>query len=118
VIRRQFLIENARLLEHVPELHDQFVEECVGRALVVLIVSDGSGRNAVKGHPTVALSNILLERDGGFVAFGDPASDGARIEVNDVFGDTSLVEPEVLQILLSAEKFSVFRLPFVEVQCY
>lgn len=65
----------------------------------------------------MALSNVVFEADGGLVAERNASGDRARVKLYDVTCDTSLVEPQVFQVLLEAEEFGVFCLPFVNVQC-
>ena len=54
------LVEDASRLELVSKLHDQLVQASVGSPFVILIVSEGCGRNAVQSDPTVALAHVVL----------------------------------------------------------
>lgn len=63
VVSHQLAIEDSRGLELVSKLHDELVEEGVGTTLVVVHVGHGCSRNSVEGDPTVALSDLVLQRD-------------------------------------------------------
>ena len=65
----------------------------------------------------MALADVVFEGDGGFVSEGDAARNRARIKLNDVASNTSLVEPQVFQVLLEAHKLGVLGLPLVNMQC-
>ena len=59
----QITIEDARGLERVSKLLDEFVKEGVGSALVIVHVGHSCGCDAVESHPTVALADLVLQRD-------------------------------------------------------
>ena len=65
----------------------------------------------------MALADIILKGNAGFVSKGDSACNGSRVEVNQFFGDAALVKPQVLQVHLHAVQLGVFGLPLVNVQC-
>ena len=101
----------------ISKLHNQFVQQSVSCALIILVVSDGCGCDAVKSDPAVALADVVFEGDGGLVSEGNAARNRARIKLNDVASNTSLVEPQVFQVLLEAHKLGVLGLPLVNMQC-
>lgn len=116
MIRGHFLIEDARGLELIPELHNELVEEGVGGTFIVVHAGHGSGCDAVQGNPAVALADVILKGDGSFAAGRDASRNGPRVEVNMFLGDAALVEPEILEVHLGAEKFGILGLPLVDVQ--
>ena len=117
VIGSDIPVEYASRLELLSECHDQFVEKGSGCALIILIVSHGCCSNAVKRNPAVAFADVILQRDTGLASGGDAASDCARVEIDQIFGDSSLVEPEFIKIHVRAEELGILCLPLVDVQC-
>ena len=63
VVGDQITIEDTRGLESVSKLHNEFVEERVSGAFVIVHVGHGCGCDTVESHPTVALADLVLQRD-------------------------------------------------------
>ena len=112
----KWLVEHTCGLERVSKLHDELVEAGISGPLVVLVVSEGCGCDAVQSDPTMALSNVIFEGDGGLVAKRDAACNRARVEVDKLLGDATLVKPQVVKLHFLTEELGVFSLPFVNVQ--
>ena len=110
------MVQDAGWLELISKFHNQFVQQSVSRALIVLVVSNGRGCDAVKSDPAVAFADVVFEGDGGLVSEGDAARNRARVKLNDVASNASLVEPQVFQVLFEAHKLGVLSLPLVNMQ--
>ena len=89
------------------EVEDNLIEERVGCPLVVLVVSHRSGGDTVLRDPAVALTNIIFKGNARLGPLWYSACDGPRVEVDEVFGNASLVEPQVVELHLGAEELGV-----------
>ena len=113
----QLTCEKASRHESLAELHDKLVEKGSGCPFVIFIVCHGSGSDAIERHPAVALANVVLQRDARLAALRDAARNRTRIEVDQLFRDLALVEPQIVEVHLGAEEFGVLWLPPVDVKC-
>ena len=89
------------------EVEDNLIEERVGCPLVVLVVCHRSGGDTVLCDPAVALAHIIFKGNARLGPLWYSACDSPRVEVDEVFGDASLVEPQVVELHLGAEELGV-----------
>ena len=113
----QLTCQQASSLEGLAELHDKLVEKGSCCPFVIFIVSHGSSSDAIERHPAVALAYVVLQRDARLAALGDASRNRTRIEVDQLFRDLALVEPQIVEVHLGAEEFGVLWLPLVDVKC-
>ena len=66
----------------------------------------------------MALANVVLQSDARLITLGNSPGNRPGVEVDQVFGDSSLVEPQIVEHHLAAEEFGVRWLPLVEVKSY
>ena len=97
----------------VSELHDQLIKESVGGPLIVFVVCHGCSRDTVQRHIAVAFADIVFEGDRSFVTLCNSASDGSGVEIDELLGNSSLVEPQILEVHLHAVEPGCVRLPLV-----
>ena len=64
----------------------------------------------------MALTDIVFKSNTCLASLRNSTGDGSRVKVDEVLRDSSLIEPEIVQVHLSAEEFGIVCLPLVQVQ--